>query len=159
MRQVLIGLACLLAVNVVGTGAAFAEERPFSGSLSGNASLTPTSDPCVLQNNETAVGTGTHLGRFTWESEEFANFCSVPGGVSVAGSFVITAADGDELHGVYTTIGLFDSAGNLIIHGTFEIDGGTGRFSEATASGDLDAIGFLTPGLPVVGRFSGTIDY
>ena len=152
-------IATLGAALVLGTGAAFAEQRPFSASLAGNASLSGTGDPCVLQNNETATGTGTHVGRFRWESEELANFCANPAGVAVIGSFMITAANGDLLFGVYTTLGEFDAAGNLIIHGTYELDGGTGRFVDATGSGDIDAIGFLTPGLPVFGSFAGTIDF
>jgi hypothetical protein len=152
--------ACVAIVLLVGSsGSASAEVRPFSASLTGNASLSGTGDPCVLQNNETATGIGTHVGRFTWESEEFANFCANPAGIAVIGSFVMTAANGDLLYGVYTTLGEFDAAGNLIIHGTYELDGGTGRFADATGSGDIDAIGFLTAGLPVFGTLAGTIDY
>jgi len=158
-RRVAVVIATVAAALVLGTGVASATERPFTASLTGNATLSGTDDPCVLQNNETATGIGTHVGRFTWESEEFANFCANPGGVAVIGSFMITAANGDLLFGVYTTLGEFDSAGNLILHGTYELDGGTGRFADATGSGDLDAIGFLTPGLPVFGSFTGTIDY
>jgi hypothetical protein len=157
-RRVAVVITTVAAL-VLGTSAAFAEERPFSGSLAGNATLSATSDPCVFQNNETATGTATHLGRFRWDSEEFANFCTNPGGVAVIGSFMMTAANGDLLFGVYTTLGEFDAAGNLVIHGTYELDGGTGRFAEATGSGDIDAIGFLTPGLPVFGSFTGTINY
>jgi hypothetical protein len=36
---------------------------------------------------------------------------------------MMTAANGDLLFGVYTTLGEFDAAGNLIIHGTYELDG------------------------------------
>jgi hypothetical protein len=157
--RVAVVIATVAAALVLGTGVASATERPFSASLAGNASLSGTEDPCVLQNNESATGTGTHLGRFTWASEEFANFCANPAGVAVVGSFVITTANGDLVYGVYTTLGEFDAAGNLIIHGTYEIDGGTGRFADATGSGDVDAIGFLTPGLPVFGTLAGTIDF
>jgi hypothetical protein len=158
-RRVAVVITTVAAALVLGTGAASANERPFSASLAGNATLSPTSDPCVFQNNETASGTGTHVGRFTWSSEEFANFCVNPNGVAVIGSFMMTAANGDLLFGVYTTLGEFDAAGNLIIHGTYELDGGTGQFADATGSGDVDAIGFLTPGLPVYGSLAGTIDF
>jgi len=160
VRCRLARIACVaVALLVVGSGVASAEVRPFSASLAGNGSLGGTDDPCVLQNNETATGTGAQLGRFTWESEEFANYCVNPNGVAVIGSFMITTANGDLLYGVYTTLGEFDGAGNLIIHGTYELDGGTGRFADATGGGDLDAIGFLTPGLPVFGSLAGTLDY
>jgi len=160
VRCRLARIACgAFALLVVGSGAASAEVRPLSASLAGNGSLSGTNDPCVLQNNVTATGTDAQLGRFTWESEEFANYCANPNGVAVIGSFMITTASGDLLYGVYTTLGEFDAAGNLIIHGTYELDGGTGRFADAMGSGDLDAIGFLTPGLPVFGSLAGTIDY
>ena len=158
-RRLFVTVAGIVAALVLGTGAASAQDRPFAASLAGNASLSGTGDPCVLQNNESGSGTGTHIGRFTWDSEEFADFCSNPGGVAVIGSFVITAANGDLLYGVYTTLGEFDADENLIIHGTYEIDGGTGRFVNATGSGDIDALGMMTPGLPVLGSFSGTINY
>jgi hypothetical protein len=158
-RRVAVVITTLVAALVLGTGAAYAEQRPFSASLAGNASLSGTDDPCVQRNNENAAGTGTHVGRFTWESEELANFCANPNGVAVVGSFVITSANGDLLYGVYTALGEFDAAGNLIIHGTYELDGGTGRFAAATGSGDIDALGFLTAGLPVFGSLNGTIDY
>jgi len=101
-------MTTVAAALVLGTGVASANERPFSASLAGNATLSATADPCVFQNNETATGTGTHVGRFTWASEEFANFCVNPNGVAVIGSFMMTAANGDLLFGVYTTLGEFE---------------------------------------------------
>jgi hypothetical protein len=150
-----VALGAMLCSPAVAT----AEERPFKASLAGNAALSPTDNPCVLRNNETGDGNATHLGRFTWESEEFADFCASPGAVVVIGSFTMTAANGDVLDGVYTAIGEFDAAENLVIHGTYEFMGGTGRFADATGSGDVDAIGFFSPGLPVFGTIAGTIDY
>jgi hypothetical protein len=138
---------------------AIAEERPFMARMEGNAHLSETQDPCVLRNDETVEGHATHLGSFNWVSVEFANFCTVPDGVVVTGEFTMTAANGDELTGEYTTIGLFDADGNLIIHGVYEFTGGSGRFVDASGSGDIDAIGFLTEGLPVEGTLDGTIDY
>jgi hypothetical protein len=158
-RAVVITATLVLGAMALSPGMAAANERPFKAMLAGNAHLSPTDDPCVLRNDETAEGEATHLGRFTWVSVEFADFCTIPGGVAVIGSFTMTAANGDELSGEYTTVGLFDEAGNLIIHGTYEFNGGTGRFSDASGNGDIDAIGLLTPGLPVEGTLNGMIDY
>jgi hypothetical protein len=159
--HIVITFAAVLLASGLGLlpARASAEERPFNARMSGNASLSLTDDPCVLRNDETVAGEATHLGTFTWVSVEFANFCTVPDGVAVTGSFTMTAANGDELSGGYTTIGLFDVDGNLIIHGVYEFTGGSGRFANASGSGDLDAIGFLTEGLPVEGSMDGTIDY
>jgi hypothetical protein len=46
-----------------------------------------------------------------------------------------------------------------VIHGNYQFTGGTGRFADATGSGDIDAIAFLAPGLPFEGTFTGTINY
>ena len=127
--------------------------------LTGNAHLSPTDDPCVLRNDETGKGEATYLGRFTWADVEYADFCAIPGGVAVVGSFTMTAANRDQLSGAFTTVGYFDEDGNLVIHGHYQFDGGTGRFADATGSGDIDAIAFLSPGLPFQGSLEGTIDF
>ncbi len=159
MRRVLL-LAAAISCGALAFAPrdAAAEERPFKATLAGNSVLSPTDNPCVLRNSETGDGDATDLGRVTWQSEELADFCANPGGVAVIAAFVMTAANGDELYGVYTAIGEFDAAGNPIIHGTYEFDGGTGRFADATGSGDIDALGFLVQGLPVFGTLAGTID-
>jgi hypothetical protein len=136
-----------------------AEELPFKASLTGNAHLSPTDDPSVLRNDETGVGNATHLGLFTWADTEFADFDEVPGGVAVVASFTMTAANGDQLFGTFTSTGYFADAETLVIHGSYEFTGGTGRFSDATGSGDIDASAFLSPGLPFEGTLTGTIDY
>lgn len=159
--RTVLTLAVTLFLGAVTTtdNSAIAEDRPFVARVAGNAHLSETGDPCVLRNDETGEGEATHLGRFTWGSVEFVDFCSVPGGVSVEAAFIMTAADGDQLFGIYKTVGLVDESGNLDIHGTFEFTGGTGRFTDATGSGDLEALAFLSPGLPFIGHFEGTIDY
>lgn len=151
-------LAFLVAAAIAFPAGTAAHERPFAARLAGNASLSMTEDPNVLRNDETATGQATHLGLFSWVSVEYANFATVPGGVAVVGSFTMTAANGDRLFGEYKTIGLFDDDGNLIIHGTFRFTGGTGQFIDVSG-GAIEAIGYLTPGLPVEGTLTGSIDY
>lgn len=149
----------LLCAVLVAPTLAAAAERPFKASLTGNAHLSPTPDPTVLRNDETGSGNATHLGKFQWVSVEFADFDAIPGGVAVTGVFTMTAANGDEVHGTYMTVGTFADATTLVIHGTFQITGGTGRFVGATGGGDLDANAYLSPGLPFDGRLNGTINY
>jgi hypothetical protein len=159
-RNLLTLAAVLLnGANLANGNVALAEQRPFKARLDGNAHLSETGDPCIMRNDETGEGEATHLGRFTWSSVEFVDFCAIEDGVVVEGSFTMTAANGDQLFGTYETVGLFGEDGNLHIEGTFEFTGGTGRFSDATGSGDLDALAFLSPGLPFIGHFEGTIDY
>jgi hypothetical protein len=155
----LFAVAFSLAALAAAPGAAVGEERPFKASLTGNAHLSPTDDPFVLRNDETGMGTATHLGAFTWADVEFADFDEIPGGVAVSASFTMTAANGDQLYGTFESVGYFDEDGNLVIHGEYQFTGGTGRFADATGSGDIDAIAYLSPGLPFEGTFTGTIDF
>ena len=140
-------------------GAAVAEERPFLAAWTGNAHLSETQKPWIQRNDETGAGEATHLGAFTWASVELVNFKDFPPRVSVVATFTMTASDGDELIGEYTTVGLANDEGNLDILGVFFFTGGTGRFAGATGGGLLQATAFFAPGLPFEGEFSGTIDY
>lgn len=130
---------------------------PFRASVSGNANLTPTDDPCILRNEETGAGTATTLGTFQWRDVEAVDFCAIPGGVAVVASFVMTAANGDELAGELTTTGTFAANGDLIIEGTYVLAGGSGRFANATGIGTVSVVARMAPGLPFDGMLVGTI--
>jgi hypothetical protein len=158
IRKFVGNVIAVAAILAVGTAAA-AANRPFKATLTGNAHLSPTPDPFVLRNDETGEGEATHLGRFTWADVEYADFAAIPGGVAVTATFTMTAANGDELYGEFTTIGFFADPTTLVIHGQYEFTGGTGRFIDAAGSGDIDATAFLAPGLPFEGSLNGTIDY
>lgn len=157
----LLALTVAFAVGgmTLSPAVARANDRPFKASLTGNAHLSPTDDPLVQRNDETGAGKATHLGRFTWEDVEYADFGAIPGGVAVVATFTMTAANGDRLFGKFTSTGELADATTLVIHGTFEFTGGTGRFADATGGGDIDARAFLSPGLPFQGTLKGSIDY
>ena len=159
VRVLAIVAVFAIAAKTLPPGAVAAEERPFSAMLSGNAHLSPTEVPWILRNDETGVGEATHLGRFTWASVEFVDFSNFPPQVTVLGTFTMTAANGDLLYGNYSTVGIPDEAGNLVIHGSYQFAGGTGRFAAATGGGSIDAVASLAPGLPFIGMIDGTIDY
>ncbi len=159
----LTGLATAIVLLVgslaVAPESAKAQERPFKGRMAGNAMLTPTDDPCVMHNNAAATGNATHTGQFTWATEEEVDFCVVPGGVEVEGTFTMTTANGDLIQGQFAAIGYFDETGTLLIEGDYEIIGGSGRFTGATGSGDTEVTAFFFPGLPFVAALDGTINY
>lgn len=164
MPRNMIALAIAAALWIGGAAlspqAVAAEQLPFSTNmLTGNAELTPTDDACIMRNEETGSGKATHLGMFTWTDVELVDFCAIPDGVSVVGWFTMTAASGDLLHGELTTTGVFDQDGNLLIDGDYVFTGGTGRFADATGSGEIEVTAFLSPGLPFEGKLRGTIDY
>jgi len=157
-RNSFLALMAALAVGaIVSTpAAAIAEQLPFMAKLTGNANPDFTNFPEVT-NHETGEGEATHLGLFLWEDDETATF--TPEGVSVVGTFTMTAANGDKLYGTFLSSASFDAEGNLIIEGDYEFAGGTGRFENATGTGRIDAIGYFSEGFPVEGTFDGTIEY
>src|SRR5688500_7468291 len=117
-RRVFVSaLALAFTVGAITPHLASADDRPFKARLAGNTKWSPTPEPTVVRNDETAEGQATHLGRFTWKSVEFVTF--VPGGVEVEGTFVMTAANGDKVFGTYETTGAVNGDGNLIIHGAY----------------------------------------
>lgn len=144
---------------ILSAGIAVGGERPFKAELTGNAHLSPTDVPWILRNDETGQGTATHLGNFTWNDVEYADFAEIPGGVAVVATFTMTAANGDLLYGEFTSTGYFADASTLVIHGSYRFTGGTGRFTGAAGSGDIDAVAYLAPGLPFAGTFAGIIDF
>lgn len=137
--------------------------RPFRFTLTGNANPDFSQGPCNVVNVETGTGVAQHLGRVTWVSEEIANFCIDPNDPSLAevtGALVITAANGDQLTGTYTTLVDADfGAGILTANGDFVITGGTGRFTDASGSGTISVTGSLLPPFAVEGMFLGEIIY
>ena len=149
---IVMALACTWAAE------AGNPSRPFEASLVGNANPVPTEDPCVLINTETGSGQARHLGRFTWASVETVHVCSDP--AQIEGEFVMTAANGDQVFGVYQTQAEFDFGTNTIAaFGDYEITGGTGRFQGAQGGGTLFAMGSLVPPFPFEGGLSGWISY
>jgi hypothetical protein len=112
------------------------KEVPFKGSFSGTSIVV--SGRCdVLTNVISATGQITHLGRFTTAQSH----CIDPTGADplafTQGVFTFTAANGDTIFGTYSghlvptaTPGVFE------VDGEFTIEGGTGRFANASGGGE-----------------------
>ena len=159
MRFFTVAVACVLALGPL--SAANQQVRPFEVSIVGNANPVP--DPahpeCVLLNTETGIIHGTHTGVGTWSSFETVDLCSNgDGSGAVEGEFTLTAANGDQIFGTYTTL-LLVGDGAIAASGTYEITGGTGRFEDATGTGTIDATGDFGPPFGVIGQMSGGISY
>ncbi len=114
------------------------------------------------------VGEATHLGHFTGTAQHCSQLHLTPAGPGEVtysdGQFTETAANGDLLQGTYTngTSGA-DANGVLWFHDFFTITGGTGRFLNATGSGEeggsfSDFIALLN-GAPAPMWMKGTIAY
>lgn len=120
----------------------FAGERPFVGKAEG---LITFSSPTTAVVDYT--GHATHLGKFT--RQEFLTI----EGPFLSGTIIYTAANGDELWVEF--IGMFVSPNDA--EGVYFIDGGTGRFADATGVAAFQA---STPDfVNVAVTFEGTIDY
>lgn len=87
--------------------------------------------PAPLDLTLTGEGQATHLGHYTSSARAVVTFTSE--GAAFDGGGTFTAANGDEL--VFTYTGDFFPGPVPSGVGTYEIDGGTGRFDGATGSG------------------------
>lgn len=151
-------LAAFVVTGSVGVSAS--GTVPFSATLIGHANPAPTADPCVLNNTEGGSGTAVHMGAVAWASAETVNFCTNQAGADVAGEFVFTAANGDQLAGRYVTLAHPDvAAGQITFNGTWKVTVGTGRFAGAVGEGTLSGQGSLAPPFDVSATFIGAIAY
>jgi len=134
--------------------------RPFIVALQGRANPTPTEDPCVLVNTEAATGSALGIGQIAWASREVVNLCSNADGAEVKAEFAITAANGDQLFGVYQTLAKLDFESNEITaHGRYRIMGGTGKFNGASGEGIIGAAGSLAPPFEFRGFLLGRVSF
>lgn len=93
------------------------------------------------------TGEATHLGKVD-ATLEHCGYIDWQAGVATDrdGLMVITAANGDELHGNYET-------------GSIEFDGGTGRFAAATGHGTIHVEADRSTGTIPVFEMEGTLTY
>jgi hypothetical protein len=138
-------------------------ERPFIGSAKG-AAFFDLSNPrgCVagFTTITNAKGTASHLGLSSFHAEH----CVMPDG-GMTGSLVLTAADGDEVHGTYTGGSTAPGQIGEPIHvaAAIVISGGTGRFLNASGEASMTATitfeGFDRLTWPGTWEWSGSISY
>lgn len=127
MKRVAVFLvAVLTATAMLGAFRARAQHDNHGVPFKGRAELTRTSVQALPNGNAlltfAGTGRGTHLGKF---SEDAVVVVHADGSFSAI--VVLTAANGDQV---------FKSAqGASISAGTFRVNGGTGRFTNATGSG------------------------
>ena len=134
-------------------------ERPFKGRLEGDFTFVPEPPPSTFASVAftSVAGQATHLGGFTIEAPHRVDLATLP--VQAAGTFRLTAENGDTLMATFTGLGTpTGPPGVFSIVETAIITGGTGRFAGATGkfvvqrSVDLNTL-FTT------GSFDGTIMY
>ena len=117
--------AFLAALSLSGPALAAGQQVPFKGRSSGAVTVTDSSYPFVTL-RVVGEGEATHLGHFTLTAQAVIDV-SLPG-APAAGSWTLTAANGDQLFVTFVAYGIDPTHG----HGDFTIVGGTGRFQGAT---------------------------
>ena len=144
---------------LVAVPAAAGGDRPFKAKadrVSAEFGLFPECEGIV---GERAVytGTATHLGRVDLVEFLCLDFSEDPEDPLVP--FVVygeyVAANGDEL--TFFVEGVFNRDTGVVVDGGFDFTGGTGRFEDATGSGETDLIrddGGTIVALRQVGRIS-----
>src|SRR5829696_4089809 len=122
--------------------ASASEARPWKESYQSTGTIAPgarCSAPLLLVSLQ-GGGTATHIGRYTIVNSH----CVDPtnGGLT-EGTFVKTAANGDQIFGRYVGSSIPTGPGTFTISGTVTFAGGSGRFADAsgttTMAGTLDA--------------------
>jgi hypothetical protein len=126
---------------------------PFRGSYD-QTETSELQSPTTVLITESAVGTATHLGRYTMTSTALIDLTTGTG----LGNSIFVAANGDRLFstgsGQATPTG---EPNELSIQGTASITGGTGRFEGAT--GSFSGVRVLNTATGISsGSFDGTIN-
>ena len=156
LRRLTTSVVACLAV-AASTSASAETGVPFVVFLQGNASPTPTGDPCVLINVETGTGSSAALGAITWESTETVDVCAA-GNADVDGELTITTGSGDQLTGTYRTSAHFDlEAAVITAVGRYRLTGGTGALANAKGKGVIAATGSLAPPFAFEGGLFGRL--
>ncbi|MCG8436393.1 MAG: hypothetical protein MJA83_20440 [Gammaproteobacteria bacterium] len=105
---------------------------------------------CVFTNTVNGIaGRDLNIGEITIDSTEVVELgpfpaCLAFGGAEfadVVAEFVITAANSDQIYGVWQTVILIDPTGGVRPLGRYQITGGTGRFEGAKGKGVISAQG------------------
>ena len=137
---------------------------PFSGTVTGELMLVPGSAKCpqgpYALGSIKASGNVLHMGNTDLRTEQCVNVAT---GVIDGKVIVLTAANGDELHGTFS--GQSEAPGNVgdqfHVAATFVFEGGTGRFEHATGTAAMKAVLTHAASLPYPGRWewTGTLRY
>jgi len=150
-RFVLV-LAAILVMAGSASVAASTADVPFTTSLQVHPAFAGPImvPPFGFKLDVPGEGRATHLGDCTWHA-----VMRVYSNQTQDGDMIFTAANGDELHGSFVGTGYPDANGVSHFQGTYEFDGGTGRFEHATGEGNYWGTAVIGDGLLY---FDGTLN-
>ena len=147
-------LAAALSALVMMAGlavSAHADTTPVSGTLTGNTTLTPTSNPAVFDSSFTGSGIDSVFGAFTTTNTGTLTFTSLT--TFITGGTFMDVLAGGTLFGTFSGMGSTTATGSEST--TVDIfTGGTGAFAGDT--GEATVTGTGTPTGTFTSAFSGT---
>ena len=141
-RRILIGLLALAALTLPMQAAA-AGEVPLNGSETGTFQILGSCEASGIVIDVTGTGHATQIGKYSIHYRE----CFVPAtGAVTAGSFTLTAANGDIVFGTYVGQAVPEGDSSVRFEDPGVITGGTGRFAGATGTLDQSGVANLASG-------------
>ena len=137
IRKYFTVLLLLAAVSIIIGGwknESLAKDHPVPFKAGFETESVVLAPPPVLQLLSTGSGTGSHIGNAKLVAYPTI-YLTTPAPFSVSGTLVITAANGDEIFASFAgTRSAPDATGTFTINATYTINGGTGRFEDASGS-------------------------
>ena len=109
------------------------ESYQASGTIAPNAGCPGPQPQFLVSLN--GGGTATHIGKYTITNSHCVDPTT---GELTSGSFVKTAANGDQIFGTYAGSSEPAPGGGFRVSGRVTFNGGTGRFARATGSTNLE---------------------
>ena len=128
-------LMLLLAILSISGAALAASALRGHANFAGRATLAPLNDDQVALELNVA-GTATHLGKCTVRIQSLADVSGAGPTPIPPSTGVITAANGDTVSFTLTWTVHEVASGVFDVTGRMHITGGTGRFTDATGSGE-----------------------
>jgi hypothetical protein len=148
MRALLMAGAMLVGLAAP---ASAAQSVPFSGTLTGDVTVTPLTPPIASVVID-GWGVATQLGHFTVSIPHLVNQATR----IATGTYTFTAANGDTLTADFSGLATVIGPGVLSVAETGTITGGTGRFDGASGSFTTERTFIIATGV-TTGSFAGSI--
>jgi hypothetical protein len=127
-----------------------AASEELTGSASGYVIVSPTDDPLVVLAQVFGMGRATSLGKYSLVAQELIHLDTL---AVRGGSFALTAANGDTIHGTYAgQAAPGEVPGVISFKASGPVTGGTGWFAGATGR-----LAFTVSADLATGEFSETV--
>ena len=169
-RHIIAGLGVIAAIALGAAPAVATPSEPPIRPLTGSAVTSDSmgsAEGCALPDamwsySGEGPGTFAHLGRVWFEIDHCSLMTSPTSGMFSGGTITMTAANGDQLYmseeGSFVLVMGPEGPVTSLIELTWEITGGTGRFSDAEGEGTSSPVGDLIAGTTSA-TFTGSISY